>query len=106
LERKVTLSCDLQILKFAEDLHLDEVEVRAVGCMAGCGHGPNIAVDPPGVVLNHMATPARFRDAMSAVAGVDIRADVLKATELRLAGNADARQGELQAAVANFSQVL
>ena len=76
-----------------------------MGCMAGCGHGPNIAVDPPGVVLNHMATPARFRDAMSAVGGIDIQPDVLKATELRLAGNADARQGELQAAVAKYSQV-
>ena len=90
-------ACVLQILKFAEDLHLDGVEVRAVGCMAGCGHGPNVALDPPGVVLNHMATPARFRDAMSAVGGVDIPPKALKATELRLAGNANARQGDLQA---------
>ena len=106
LDRVATVSWDPQILKFAEDLHLDdEVEVLAVGCMAGCGNGPNIAMDPPGVVLNHMATPARFQDAMSAVAGVDIRPDVLKATELRLAGNADARQGDLQAAVAKYTQV-
>jgi len=75
-----------------------------VGCMAGCGHGPNVAMDPPGVVLNHMATPARFRDAISAVGGVDIPPKALKATELRLAGNAAAREGDLQAAVANYTE--
>ncbi len=80
------------------------MEVRAVGCMAGCGHGPNVALDPPGVVLNHMATPARFRDAMSAVGGVNIAPKALKATELRLAGNANAREGDLQAAVVNYTE--
>ena len=94
-----------QILSFAEDLHVDGVEVRAVGCMAGCGHGPNVALDPPGVVLNHMATPARFREAMLAVGGVDIPPKALKATELRLAGNASARQGDLEAAVATYTRV-
>ena len=51
-----------------------------------------------------MATPARFRDAMSAVGGIDIPPKALKATELRLAGNANAREGDLQAAVANYTE--
>ena len=84
---------------------MEGVEVAAVGCMAGCGSGPNVAMDPPGVILNHIATPARFSDAMQAVGGVDIPAELLKATELRLAGNAAARGGDLDAAVAKYTEV-
>lgn len=94
-----------QILKFSEDLQLEGVQVRAVGCMAGCGDGPNVAMDPPGVILNHMTTPARFREALQAVGGVAIPPEVLKATELRLAGNAEARGGDLKAAVARYTEV-
>lgn len=95
----------MQILKFSEDLQLEGVQVKAVGCMAGCGDGPNVAMDPPGVILNHIASPARFREALEAVGGVSIPQVVLKATELRLAGNAEARGGNLEAAVGRYTEV-
>lgn len=77
-----------QILQFAQDLHLDNVTIRETGCLAKCGNGPNVAVSPPDVVLNHMATVARFSEALRDVCGADVSPDVLRATELRVAGNA------------------
>ena len=85
-----------QILQFAQDLHLDGLIVLETGCLGKCGNGPNVAVSPPDVVLNHMATPARLAEAMRAVCDADVSPAVLRSTELRLAGNAQARQGDLQ----------
>ena len=95
-----------QILQFARDLHIDGFIVTPTGCLGRCGNGPNIAVSPPDVVLNHMATPARFAEAMRLVAGADVSDAVLRTTELRLAGNAQARQGDLQAACACYTEAL
>jgi predicted metal-binding protein len=78
----------VQILQFVQDLHLDNVTVQETGCLANCGSGPNVAVSPPDVVLNHMGTVARFSEALRTVCGADVSPDVLRATELRLAGNA------------------
>lgn len=75
-------------MQFARDLHLDGVTIRETGCLGKCGNGPNVAVSPPDVVMNHMATPARYAEAMRAVCGADVTPDALRATELRLAGNA------------------
>lgn len=88
VDRAAHTVCDAQILQFAQDLHLDGIAVRETGCLGKCGNGPNVAVSPPGVVMNHMATPARFADAMRAVCGAEVTLAVLRATELRLAGNA------------------
>lgn len=80
-----------QILQFAQDLQLESLTIRETGCLAKCGNGPNVAVSPPDVVLNHMATVARFSEALREVCGADVSPDVLRATELRLAGNAQVR---------------
>ena len=101
----IVSSCRAHILKFSEDLQLEGLQVKGVGCMAGCGDGPNVAMDPPGVILNHIATPARFREALEAVGGVTISPEVLKATELRLAGNAEARGGDLTVAIERYTEV-
>ncbi len=53
-----------------------------------------------------MATPARLAEALSAVARVDVSPAVLQATQLRLAGNALARQGDLAGAVDTFTRAL
>ncbi len=76
-----------QMLQFARDLQMEGSTVAESGCLRRCGSGPNIGVSPPDVVLNHMATPARFAEAMTAVCGAAITPAVLRATELRLAGN-------------------
>ena len=81
------------------------------GCLGQCGAGPNVAIVPtdgsaPLPVLPHMATPARLSAALSAICGVSIDQAYLKATELRLAGNAAARGGSLAKAEALFLQAL
>ena len=96
----------MQIYKFAQDLHLDGVKVKAVGCLMNCGDGPNVGMDPPVVVLNKIDSPARFREAMQEVAGVIISPETLKATELRLEGNSFARDGDLAAAIERYSEVI
>lgn len=95
-----------QIAQFAQDLLLPGVTVKTTGCLGRCGSGPNVAVTPPGVVLNNMSTPARMAEALSQVAGADVSQDVVNATQLRLAGNALAREGDLSGAVASFTQAL
>ena len=64
------------------------------------------AVAAAGAVLNHMATPARLAEALTAVARLDVPPAVLQATQLRLAGTALARQGDLPAALSTFTQAL
>lgn len=85
---RLNIAHAVQILQFVQDLHLDNVTVQETGCLANCGSGPNVAVSPPDVVLNHMGTVARFSEALRTVCGADVSPDVLRATELRLAGNA------------------
>lgn len=95
-----------QIAQFAQDLLLPGVTVKTTGCLGRCGSGPNIAVTPPGVVLNNISTPARMAEALSQVAGADVSQDVVNTTQLRLAGNALAREGDLSGAVASFTRAL
>lgn len=95
-----------QIAKFVEDLVLPGITVKTTGCLGRCGNGPNVAIDPPGVVLNHMSTPARMAEALSQVAGADVSDHVINATQLRLAGNALARQGDVEGAVDMYTRAL
>lgn len=95
-----------QVLKFAEDLHLEELEVRSCGCLAGCGNGPNMIVLPLEVTLHHVATPAKFAEAMRVVCDVNLDESVLQATQLRLKGNTLARDGNLQGAVDCYTEAL
>lgn len=55
--------------------------------------------------LAHMSTPTRIALGLKAFAGIDVDNSVLKATELRLAGNAAARAGELREAAALYTEV-
>lgn len=101
-----------QILKFASDLALPQVDAIECGCLGNCGNGPNAMLVAPGgrgaapVELGHLATPARLADALRALCGADVGEATLRSTELRLAGNAAARSGDLLRAVELYTQAL
>ena len=90
---------------------LEELDVSECGCLGQCGNGPNVAIVPtdgsaPLPVLPHMATTARLSAALGAICGIAIDQTYLKATELRLAGNAAARGGSLAKAESLFTAAL
>ncbi|KAK9816074.1 hypothetical protein WJX74_010856 [Apatococcus lobatus] len=95
-----------QVLKFAQDLSLDEVKIKEVGCLGDCGKGPNMFLRPLDVKLNGMGSPARVTDLLKSVCNVDVPQSLLKATEKRLAGNREARDGNLEQAIALFTEGL
>ncbi|KAK9804311.1 hypothetical protein WJX72_006242 [[Myrmecia] bisecta] len=95
-----------QAIKFAQDLGLPDVKVEAVGCLGNCGNGPNMVLLPDKLLLNHVSTPAKMADILRTLCGSDISEPLLKATELRLAGNDEARVGNLHAAVELYTQGL
>lgn len=64
-----------------------------------------MAVLPDGVILSHINSPAKLTEALRFMCDVEVPQDLLKSTELRLAGNAEARSGNLEAAVKLYSDV-
>lgn len=76
------------------------------GCLGVCGAGPNVAFLPQEVVASHVGTPARFLSALEAVAGVAVSPALMRATTLRLQGNALAREGDLRVAERVYTRAL
>lgn len=74
----------------------------------GCGTGPNVAVIPldgtQPLLLRHVGTPQRMAELLREVCSQQVDDTLLKATELRLAGNAAARRGDLQGADELYSR--
>lgn len=94
------------LLKFAQDLGLHELEVNPCGCLGNCGNGPNIVLLPQEVVLHHVATPTDVAEVLRWQLRLEVPPALLKATELRLAGNALAVDGDLAGAIAKYNQAL
>ncbi|GAB4818427.1 hypothetical protein N2152v2_005473 [Parachlorella kessleri] len=61
---------------------------------------------PKGTRLAHISTPARAASALRTFADISLDAQLVKATELRLAGNAAVRAGDLHKAIALYSEAL
>lgn len=61
---------------------------------------------PEEVVLSHVATPADVLGVLRDRCGVEVPPRVLQAVELRLAGNALAGAGDLEAALAQYRSAL
>ncbi|BDA51101.1 probable protein STIP1 homolog at C-terminar half [Coccomyxa sp. Obi] len=94
----------IEVLRFAQDLGVAELRVESTGCLGGCGSGPNMILQPGEVPLRHVSTPARMAEVLRTFCDLDIPDVLLKATELRLAGNAEARGGDLRRAVELYTQ--
>ncbi|KAL4429988.1 hypothetical protein ABPG77_004358 [Micractinium sp. CCAP 211/92] len=100
-----------QVAKFGQDLQLPLVEVQTCGCLGECGAGPNVAVIPLDgtcpLVVRHVGTPRRMAELLRDVcAQQEVDEALLQATELRLAGNAAARGGQLARAERLYTQAL
>ncbi|CAL5228541.1 g11695 [Coccomyxa viridis] len=94
----------MQVLKFARDLALEDLHIEEVGCLGGCGSGPNMILMPGEVPLRHISTPAKVTDVLRRLCALKVPESLLKATEKRLAGNAEARGGDLQRAVVLYTE--
>jgi tetratricopeptide (TPR) repeat protein len=94
-----------QLLKFAQDLGLEEISVQEAGCLGNCGKGPNMLLMPQELHLRAVATPNDVLEVLGSF-GVAIPPEVLQATQLRLAGNALAVGGDLRGAVAKYEEAL
>ena len=68
-------------------------------------HHAGTKLAPRGTRLAHISTPARAASALKTFADVILDAQLVKATELRLAGNAAVRAGDLHKAIALYSEV-
>ncbi|KAG2433065.1 hypothetical protein HYH02_012769 [Chlamydomonas schloesseri] len=94
------------ILKFVNDLGLPEVKATPTGCLGNCGNGPNAVLLPAEQLLHHVATPADVTQVLKGLAGASIDESVLQATQLRLAGNACAGQGDFKQAIELYQRAL
>ncbi|KAG1656858.1 hypothetical protein FOA52_006545 [Chlamydomonas sp. UWO 241] len=106
-----------QVLKFVQDLQLENIDAQASGCLGICGNGPNVAVVERGapagpsslsepLVLSHVATPRDAAEALGLACGVGIDEADVAAVQLRLQGNALAVEGDLEGAVCAYSSGL
>lgn len=103
-----------QIAQLAKDLAIPGISATACGCLGSCGAGPNIAVIPVAqagsvdapMLLHHVSTPAKLAEVLSTVCHAPIDAAVLKATELRLTGNAVAMEGDTAKAIEIYTESL
>lgn len=95
-----------QVLKFAQDLGLEELDVGECGCLGNCGKGPNMVILPEGITLRHVSTTADIADVLAWQLKVDVPQALIKATELRLAGNQAAMSGDFVGAIAKYQEAL
>lgn len=98
----------MQVLKFAQDLGLEELKVEATGCLGaagfrtasqlaclhivdrwlsiatylflpgGCGTGPNMMLTPGPIPLRHIATPAKVVEILRVLCNLDVSDTLLK----------------------------
>lgn len=66
---------------------------------------PNASSTSP-TLLNHLSTPAQLVKIVNALCGLDIDDVILKTTELRLAGNAAAREGQSGLAIDLYTTAI
>lgn len=100
-----------QLVQLGRDLHLEPaLEVKAGGCLGQCGSGPNLAILPTDgtqpLLIQHVGTVAKLAAVLRDVCGAPVDAVLLRATELRLAGNAAVRDAQFLRAIALYSQAL
>lgn len=94
------------VLRFARDLGLDDVlDVDGCGCLGNCGSGPNLVLLPQETYMRHVATPTDLAQVLQWL-GLDVDQAMLRATELRLAGNALAGGGDFAGAVSKYEEAL
>lgn len=103
-----------QILQFGTDLSHPLVRVEPCGCLGSCGKGPNVVIIPLETgptenspkIIHYQSSPARFVDMLHTFCNVTVDQMFLKSTELRLAGNAEAMDGNYENAIKLYSQGL
>jgi len=104
----------VQIAQLASDFAVPGVVATTCGCLGNCGAGPNVTVIPvgtnkestPPMLLHHISTPAKLASMLSAVCGANIDGNVLRMTELRVAGNAAAHAGDVERAIELYTEAL
>lgn len=112
------------MLQYAKDLSLNNVIVKECGCLGSCGAGPNAVLIPlppehPGknddenvrnrrqpLMLHHVATFADVIEILKNVCGSEIDETIVKATELRILGNAAAQNNDLTGAIGLYTKAL
>ena len=94
------------IAKLSSDLNIPGVKTVKSGCLGVCGAGPNVAFLPQEIIASHVGTPARFLSTLETVTGVVVSPALMRATTLRLQGNALAREGDLKGAERVYSRAL
>eukprot|EP00877_Chromochloris_zofingiensis_P001400 jgi/Chrzof1/11260/Cz05g29230.t1 len=61
---------------------------------------------PQELVVRHVSTPSDFAEVIKWQCDIDTSQQLLRATELRLAGNALATDGDLEGAIAKYKEAL
>ncbi|KAB5524245.1 hypothetical protein DKX38_021994 [Salix brachista] len=88
-----------QTLEVVTDLAPPDITVKSSGCLGRCGSGPNVAILPQGIIVNHCGTAAKAAQFMATAASVS-DGDISKSLEaLALRKTAQAESD-----LANFSK--
>mmetsp|Transcript_35913 Transcript_35913/g.101719 ORF Transcript_35913/g.101719 Transcript_35913/m.101719 type:complete len:233 (-) Transcript_35913:639-1337(-) len=97
-----------QILRFAEDLRIENTEVRGSGCLGKCGNGPNLALVTPtkATTVGHVSSPHRLAGVLNQLMGIEVDEADIHATELRTMGTSLAQSGDLKGAIEMWDQAI
>jgi (2Fe-2S) ferredoxin len=97
----------MNLFEAAQELLPPGVRLERRGCLGRCGSGPNLALNPSGLLISYCATPAQLANLIERQClGGDGTRLILHAFELRLQGNAAAERGKLAQAEALYTQAL
>ncbi|CAK7327909.1 unnamed protein product [Dovyalis caffra] len=88
-----------QTLEIVTDLAPPDITVKSCGCLGRCGSGPNVAVLPQGIIVNHCGTTAKAAQFMATAANVN-DGDVSKSLEAL----ALRKRAQAEIDLANFSK--
>ncbi|KAJ6373725.1 hypothetical protein OIU78_029416, partial [Salix suchowensis] len=60
-----------QTLEVVTDLAPPDITVKSSGCLGRCGSGPNVAILPQGIIVNHCGTAAKAAQFMATAASAE-----------------------------------
>eukprot|EP01023_Acetabularia_acetabulum_P007051 TRINITY_DN1299_c0_g1_i1.p1 TRINITY_DN1299_c0_g1~~TRINITY_DN1299_c0_g1_i1.p1 ORF type:complete len:189 (-),score=32.47 TRINITY_DN1299_c0_g1_i1:446-1012(-) len=94
------------MLKFGQDLGLNNVDFSSCGCLKYCGQGPNTVVQNTGDVFTTVDSEEKVLQLIQIATGQKLGQNVIDSVKLRIEGNLAAYDEQFQQAINLYTKAI
>eukprot|EP01026_Neomeris_dumetosa_P000874 TRINITY_DN10203_c0_g1_i5.p1 TRINITY_DN10203_c0_g1~~TRINITY_DN10203_c0_g1_i5.p1 ORF type:complete len:227 (-),score=25.24 TRINITY_DN10203_c0_g1_i5:22-702(-) len=95
-----------QMLKFGQQLSLQDVDFTSCGCLGLCGQGPNAVNQTQGEVFTNVNSEEKVMKLAQMATGESLNQTVIDSIRLRVQGNQFAYDGDFKSAIKLYTQAI